>query len=240
MRNTPYPLPHDPPGDGASAATRGADGAVAAAKERALLVALRAGDEAAFVALVERHHPALLRLARIYVHNGAVAEEVVQDTWIAVLRGLDRFEARSSLKTWIFQILINRARTIAQREGRTIPFSAVWERADEPEEPSVAPERFMAYDTPERPAGWWASPPTSWGESPEQTLLAGETRACVAAAIAGLPPSQREVITLRDIEGFSSSEVCEVLEVSEGNQRVLLHRARSRVRQALERYLSQE
>lgn len=212
---------------------------VTSAADMEVVRALRAGDEAAFATLVERYNGALLRLARMYVHDRAVAEEVVQDTWVGVLNGIDRFEPRASLKTWIFRILMNRARTSAKREGRSIPFSAAWERASEPDEPAVDPERFLVADVPDEPAGWWVSPPRDWGASPERAILATETRAYVDGAIAALPPQQREVITLRDVEGWSSAEVRNVLNISEMNQRVLLHRARSKVRQALERYFTQ-
>ena len=240
MGHVPPSVSHEPTRDRQLTPSPHSSAPVPTAEERALLEALRAGDEAAFMTLVERFQSALLRLALTYVHDRAVAEEVVQDTWIGVLKGLDHFEWRASLKTWIFHILINRAKTSAQREGRTIPFSAAWDSATEPDGPSVPPERFMAYDTPEEPKGWWASPPASWGESPEQRMLAAETRAYVADAIAALPPSQREVITLRDVTGCTSEEVCDLLRITEGNQRVLLHRARSKVRQALERYFTQE
>jgi RNA polymerase sigma-70 factor (ECF subfamily) len=205
----------------------------------ALVQALRAGDEAAFRALVEQHQVALLRLARLYVHDAAVAEEVVQETWLGVLRGIDAFQQRASLKTWIFSILVNRAKTIARKEGRTIPFSAAFDAESDPAEPALDPDRFLKQPEHGEPAGWWATPPREW-DAPEATLLARETRDRVNAAIAALPPNQREVITLRDVEGWSSGEVCNVLQITETNQRVLLHRARSRVRQALDAYFRQE
>ncbi len=214
---------------------------VTSPEDMALVRALRAGDETAFATLVERYNGALLRLARMYVHDWAVAEEVVQDTWVGVLNGIDRFEPRASLKTWIFRILMNRARTSAKREGRSIPFSEAWERDSAGDEPAVDPERFLAADAPDdAAAGRWVSPPRDWGASPERAMLTAETRAFVAEAIAALPPQQREVITLRDVEGWSSEEVRNVMHISEMNQRVLLHRARSKVRQALERYFTQE
>lgn len=214
---------------GAAATTLSADDAL-------LLAALRQGDEQAFMQLIERYHAQLLRLAQIFVGSLAVAEEVVQETWLGVLQGLDRFEGRSSLKTWIFRILTNRAKTRGQREGRSIPFSALATPGEDPFEPAVEPERFLPADDPQYPHHW-ASFPRSWDALPETTLLAQETRAVIQQSVDGLPPSQREVITLRDIEGWTATEVCEALGVSESNQRVLLHRARSRVRRALEQYL---
>jgi len=199
--------------------------------ESQLLEALRAGDEAAFAEVVRAYHSSLLRVAQIYVSSRAAAEEVVQETWEAVLAGIERFEGRSSLKTWIFSILANRAKTRAKRERRTIPFSEL-EPTRVPEA-ALEPERFRSPDDPRWP-GHWAVPPQPW---PEDGLLAGETRDKLAEAIEQLPPGQRAVISLRDIEGWSSEEVCNALGVTETNQRVLLHRARSKVRTALEEYL---
>ena len=206
------------------------------AEDSQVLAALRAGDEAAFAGLVDRYHGRLVRLATVYVHNRAVAEEVAQEAWLGVLRGLDRFEGRSSLKVWLFSILTNCARSRARREGRTLPFSALGGAAEaDGAEPAVEPERFRAAD-PGR--GHWISVPDNWDEVPEQRLLAAETLALVERAIAALPPTQRAVITLRDVEGCASDEACAVLGLSEGNQRVLQHRARSRVRRALEAHLA--
>lgn len=207
-----------------------------ASDESALLAALRRGDEAAFVELVGRHQRAMLRVASAYVPSRAVAEEVVQETWLGVLQGLARFEGRSSLKTWIFRILVNRARTRGEREGRSIPFSDL--APADAEGPTVDPERFLPAGHPD--AGWWAGHPASWDGAPEQRLLAGEARGQIEAAIAALPDSQRAVISLRDVEGWGSAEVCDLLGISEGNQRVLLHRARAKVRQALAGYLVEE
>ncbi len=207
------------------------------ADETELIHGLRRRDEHAFVTLVERYHTALLRLAQLYVADRAAAEEVVQETWIGVLKGIDRFEGRASFKTWLFRILTNIAKTRGVRESRTIPFSELWD-ADaeaEPFEPAVEPDRFLPPDHPRRP-GHWANDPQPWGDHPEERLLSRETRAQIQAAIDTLPPAQREVITLRDIGGWSSEEVCNTLKISETNQRVLLHRARSKVRRALERY----
>jgi RNA polymerase sigma-70 factor (ECF subfamily) len=203
--------------------------------EQRLVEALRAGDERAFEALIERYHRSLLRLALMYVPSRAVAEEVVQETWLGVLQGLPRFEGRSSLKTWIFRILTNRARTRGQRESRSIPFSAAWSPEADSDEPAVEADRFLPLE--HQSAGHWVSRPRDWNVLPEERLLSRETRDQIQQAIDALPGSQREVITLRDVEGWSSEEVCNVLEISETNQRVLLHRARSKVRHALEHYL---
>ncbi len=204
--------------------------------EAALVERLRGREEAAFSTLVSRYHASLLRVARLYVPSHAVAEEVVQETWLGVLQGIDRFEGCCSLKTWIFQILINRARTRGEREGRSIPFSAAWDPSADLGEPSVDPSRFTGPDDPEWPYGW-VTQPRSWGITPEQCLLSKEFRQHLERAIAALPPSQREVITLRDIQEWTTEEVCNVLGISETNGRVLLHRARSRVRQAMEDYI---
>src|SRR5205085_9182916 len=200
--------------------------------DAAVIAALRARDERVFAELMRMYNASLLRVAQIYVASRSVAEEVGQDTWIGVLNGIDRFEGRSSLKTWIFRILTNIAKTRGQREGRTLPFSAL-ERPDAVPEPAVGPERFLPPDH-ERWPGHWSAKPEPW---PEERLLASETRAVVEQAIERLPPAQRAVISLRDVEGWSSEETCNALGVSETNQRVLLHRARSKVRQALEDYL---
>jgi RNA polymerase sigma-70 factor (ECF subfamily) len=201
-----------------------------------LLARLRRGDEAAFTRLVERLHGPMLRLAMVHVGNRAVAEEVVQDTWVGVLAQLDRFEGRSSLKTWVLRIVANQARTRAVGERRTLPFSSL-DSLDEPGRPAVEPERFLPAG--HRWAGHWASPPRSWRDLPEERLLSAETRAEIERAVELLPPAQRAVITLRDVEGMTAAETCELLGLTEGNQRVLLHRARSRVRRDLERYLDE-
>ena len=198
-----------------------------------LVAALRARDEAAFMALVDKHGPALQRFIASFVRTPATADDVLQDTWIAVLRGIDRFEGRSSLKTWLYRIAANIAKTRAVRDGRTVPFSAL---GSDDGEPSVDPDRFLGADHPSWP-GHWASEPADWGAQPEARLLSAETRRVIEDAIETLPESQRIVITLRDIQGFPAEEVAGLLELSEGNQRVLLHRGRSRVRAALESYL---
>lgn len=205
------------------------------ADDSQIVMALRRGDETVFARIVAQYHAAMLRLATIYVLDSRVAEEVIQETWIAVLRGLERFEGRSSLKTWIFSILVNRAKTLTKREDRYVQFAEY----DDPEtsEPSVPLDRFSPSDSH---TGHWVSLPRRWDEMPEERLLSQETRDTIRRAMEALPPNQREVMTLRDIEGWSSEEVCNVLMISETNQRVLLHRARSRVRQALEIYLNSQ
>lgn len=203
------------------------------ADEAALVAALRGGDADAFATLFDRHSGAMVRVALAYVPSRAAAEEVVQETWIAVIRGIDGFEGRASLKTWIFRILTNIAMRAGARERRSVPFAALAE-AENTGEPTVDPDRFLPADSPVFP-GHWAIMPTSW-PTPEEDLLAGETREVIADAIAELPPAQRTVIALRDVEGWSSEEVSDALEISTGNQRVLLHRARSRVRAAIEEY----
>lgn len=194
----------------------------------ALLNRLLAGDEAAFRELVRAHQTSLLRLAHAFVFDHGVAEEVVQDTWVGVLKGLATFERRASLKTWIFRILVNRARSRGSREGRTVSFSAMEDRAADRAD---LVDRFSA-------DGRWIQPPALWSEeNPEDLLLRAETADCLHSAIASLPSGQRTVITMRDIEGLDSRDVCNILGLSETNQRVLLHRARTRVRALLEAHL---
>jgi RNA polymerase sigma-70 factor (ECF subfamily) len=204
--------------------------------ETELVAALRAGDEAAFVTLVETYHTKMLRLARTMVDDVTVAEEVTQEAWLGVLRGLVRFEGRSSLQTWIFTILGNCARTRAQRERRTIPFSDFF-GDEQDEEPTVGAEHFHASGPAQ---GHWRHRPRDWHEVPEQYFLARETLEVAQAAIDALPPNQRVVIVLRDVDGLTPSEVCNILNVTESNQRVLLHRARAKVQKALDRYFSEE
>jgi RNA polymerase sigma-70 factor (ECF subfamily) len=201
--------------------------------EEALVARLQAGDEAAFRELVTRHDRAMRRLARSYVHTVSAADEVVQETWLAVIRGLPNFERRSSLKTWIFRILVNRAQTRGVRERRVVPFSAL---APSDDDPTVDPDRFLPPGHPV--AGYWSATPTRFFELPEERLLAAEAAGLIAQAIAGLPDRQRRVIELRDVEGWESTEVCESLGLSPENQRVLLHRARSTVRSILEEYFA--
>jgi RNA polymerase sigma-70 factor (ECF subfamily) len=190
-------------------------------RDATLLTALRAGDEEAFTTLVTRYHASLKRVARAYVSTDAVAEEVVQETWLAVIAGLDRFEERASLKTWLFHILTNKAKTRGVREQRTVPFASLGP-AEQAGEPSVSPDRFQ------RP----------W-EDPERRLQSLEAHERLRAAIGALPEVQQAVLTLRDVEGLEAEEVCELLDLSAGNQRVILHRARARVRAELERYFEE-
>jgi RNA polymerase sigma-70 factor, ECF subfamily len=205
------------------------------AEEGGLVQALLAGDESAFMGLVERYGPVMLRIARTYAGSSSVAEEVVQEAWLGVIQSLPRFEGRSSLKTWVLRILKNIASRRAAQERRSVPFSA-WEEADrEREEPAVGPERFL--DLGQRWAGHWSSVPRRFGDLPEERLLSQAALAVVESEMLMLPSNQRVVIELRDVEGWEAAEVCELLEISEANQRVLLHRARSRVRQALETHL---
>jgi RNA polymerase sigma-70 factor (ECF subfamily) len=202
------------------------------ADDQALVERARRGDEDAFATLVRRYTPMLMRLARMYVPTDALAEDVVQETWVAVLRGLDRFEGRSAFKTWLFRILVNRAKTRGVREHRSIPFASVGsDGVEEGEGPTVDPSRFTS-------EGAWTSAPADWHDDPEASLESEEALRIAREAIAQLPERQRIVITLRDLEGLSSDEVRNVLDVSETNQRVLLHRARAKVRKALEEWVA--
>ena len=199
-----------------------------------VVAALQAGDEQAFAALVDEYGATMLRVARMYVSTRAVAEEVVQEAWLGVISGIGRFEGRSSLKTWIFRILTNRAKTRGEREGRSLPFSSLAGSDGEGEEASVDADRFQSGG---RFEGHWTSAPSRWSELPESRLVGQETIDVAQAAIDVLPDTQRTVITMRDIQGWSSEDVRNVLGLSESNQRVLLHRARAKVRLALESYL---
>jgi RNA polymerase sigma-70 factor, ECF subfamily len=209
---------------------------VAAASEERLLARLRAGEETAFRELVTQHHQMMKRVALTFVRTPSVADEVVQETWLAVINGLDRFEGRSSLKTWIFRILTNRAQSRGVREQRTTPFSSL-SPSEEDDGPTVDPDRFLSAD--HATAGYWSVAPSRFFELPEDRLLAAETSALVAAAIAHLPARQRQVMSLRDVEGWDAEEVCTCLELSQANQRVLLHRARAAVRARLEEYFTE-
>ncbi len=208
----------------------------ASSTEAGLLARLRTGDELAFQTLVRQHHSAMTRVARSFVSTPAIADEVVQETWLAVISGLDGFEGRSTLKTWIFRILVNRAKTRGVREQRTMPFSSLMTEDDE-QGPTVDPDRFL--EAGNAFAGYWSIPPSRFFELPEEQLLAAESRALVGGAISQLPERQREVMRLRDVEGWEAAEVCENIGISEANQRVLLHRARAKVRAQLEAHFSE-
>lgn len=199
-----------------------------------LVARLRSGDESAFAGLVEQYHSSLVRLARLYVSAGA-AEDVVQETWLALLKGLDGFKGRASLKTWLFRVLVNRARTRAVRDARSVPFSSLVADEVAAFDPAVSPDRFRGSDD-RWPGHWLVGPPKQ--QLPDEELLAAELSATIRAAVAQLPAAQREVVTLRDIDGFSAEDVCELLELTDANQRVLLHRGRSKVRAALEQYVA--
>ena len=202
--------------------------------DEAVVAALRASDEGAFVELFERHYPAMKHIARGYVDSEAVAEEVVQEAWLAVVVGIDRFQGRSSLSTWIYSILINQAKTHSSRERRTLPFSAAIGSRDE--ERAVDPDRFQGDD--DVWPGHWATPPRPWNK-PDRRLLSLEAREHLKEALAKLPERQRLIVCLRDVEGLASREVRERLGLTEENQRVLLHRGRSRLRAELEHYMTE-
>jgi RNA polymerase sigma-70 factor, ECF subfamily len=208
---------------------------LASPQDLVLVERLRSGDETAFMMLVDKHQASMLRIARMYVSSRAVAEEVVQEAWLGILKGLDRFEGRSSLRTWMYRILVNIAKTRGRREGRSVPFSSV--AGDDALEPTVAEDLFQGPGG--RSPGGWSSFPDDWRGVPEDRLLGAETLAVIAEAIRALPPMQAEVIRLRDVMGWSSEDVRNALDLTDTNQRVLLHRARARVRGALEAYLGE-
>ncbi len=200
------------------------------AEDKALVARLLARDEVAFRELVSSHHGTLLRVAMLFVRDRAAAEEVAQETWARVLSSLPGFEARSSLRTWIFRICANTAKTRASRDARTTSLSAL----EDLDEPAVDPGRFTA-------SGSWSDPPRAWeADTPESILERREAMACIERTLEELPPAQRAVLTLRDLQGLEAEEVCNILELSESNQRVLLHRARARVRRALERLFAEK
>jgi RNA polymerase sigma-70 factor (ECF subfamily) len=208
---------------------------LASPQDLALVERLKAGDELAFMMLVEMHQSAMLRIARMYVSSQAVAEEVVQEAWLGIVQGIGRFEGRSSLRTWMYRILANIAKTRGQRESRSVPFSSL--AGDDVDQPAGDASWFFpaGHDN----EGGWSTLPSDWRGIPEERLIGNETLAAVGEAIEKLPPMQAEVIRLRDVLGWSSEEVRNALEISETNQRVLLHRARSKVRSALERHFTE-
>jgi len=214
-----------------------ADNAGVFTNDAYLVEALRKGDEAAFEWLIDQYHTSMVRLARLYTSSREVAEEAVQETWMGFLKGLDRYEARCSVKTWLFNILTNCAKTRGQREGRSVCFSSLSGSEAQPGESAIPDELFR---TEEPWRDHWVSGPRNWKETPEDCMLAGETRSFIEDVIEALPVTQRAVITLHDIDGWSPEEICNILGIMETNQRVLLHRARSRVRLALERYMEEE
>lgn len=201
--------------------------------DAALLEALRSGDEKAFAWVIDQWSPGMLRLARCYVPTDAMAEDVVQEAWLGALRGLDGFEGRSRLRTWVLRIVANIAKSWGEREHRVTPFSS----ASFGEGPTVGAERFNSPGEPK--AGAWRALPPSWPALPEGEVLSAEALTVVRQALAYLPDAQRAVIALRDLDGYGASEVCEALGLTEGNQRVLLHRARAAVRQRTESYFSE-
>jgi RNA polymerase sigma-70 factor, ECF subfamily len=211
------------------------DAVLASAADLALVERLRAGDEAAFMMLVEQHQAAMLRVARMYVSTRAAAEEVVQEAWLGILKGLDRFEGRSSLRTWMYRIVANLAKSRGRRDGRSIPFSSL-----EGDDASSGVDPGWFQGPSERAPGTWRTLPDDWRGIPEERLAAHETIEQIGRAIDALPPMQAEVLRLRDVLGWSSEEVRNALDLSETNQRVLLHRARGRVRRALHEYLFEE
>lgn len=202
-----------------------------------LIESIRDGDEEAFRVLVNNYQPQLLRLARLYVSSDATAAEVAQETWIAVLRGLEKFEGRGSFRSWLFKILTNQARRRGTRDARQVPFASTTRLIDDHYQGAVDSTRLKPASDPVEPLHW-ASPPPRWDTLPEPRLLDSELRAVLDHSIEALSPSQREVITLRDILGWESAETADALGISETNQRVLLHRARSRVRTGLEDYFT--
>jgi len=202
--------------------------------EKALIQQLRAGSEPAFVDLVTRYNSAMTRVALCFVRDDDTAQEVVQDAWLGVLKGMASFEGRSSLKSWIFSIVVNQAKTRGVREARSIPFSSLAAREASGTEPAVDPSRFLGPDA--QWPGHWAQPPQSWGQDPEACFLQAEMMGQLSRSIDALPPAQRTVMLLRDVAGHDAESICNTLGITMTNMRVLLHRARSRVRNQLERY----
>jgi RNA polymerase sigma-70 factor, ECF subfamily len=196
-----------------------------------LVQQLRDGDESAFAGLIDQFHLSFVRLAQGFVHDHSLAEDVAQEAWIGILRGLHQYAGRASFKSWMFRILVNCAKRRARRESHSIPFSAVWDEADDRWESAVPAEWFRSNGDPF--PGGWVMFPRAWGDAPEERLMSQEIMTQLGTEIDRLPLKQREVLVLRDVEGLSPDEVCNALQLSESNQRVLLHRARSRLRQAL-------
>jgi RNA polymerase sigma-70 factor, ECF subfamily len=208
----------------------------ASVDDLALVERLKAGDEVAFMTLVDGLGPSMRRVARMYVSNDAVADECVQEAWLGVVQGLHRFEGRSSLRTWIFRILVNIAKTRGQREGRSVPFASL--AGDDDERPSFDPSSFQGDD--DRSPGHWSTLPFDWRGAPEARAEAGELLGVIGGTLDALPPMQAEVVRLHDVLGWSSEEVRNALDLTDTNQRVLLHRGRARLRRAIEDYLRTE
>ena len=202
-----------------------------------ILSRIRQGDEAAYRQLVDRYNASLIRVACCYVRDRAAAEEVTQETWLGLLKGLDRFEGRAALRTWLFRILTNKAKDRAKKDSRYVPFPALVGTETTADDPSMDPELFQRSDEVE-PGHWRSQTPRRWVNDPEQSLLTREALACVQGALDELPRAQRAVLVLRQLQGCTSDEVCNILDITETNQRVLLHRARSKVRRAVDRYFS--
>jgi len=202
-----------------------------------LIIALRRGDESAFAYLVDHHHASMVRVAMLYCRDQSAAEEIAQETWLALLKGIHQFEARSSLKTWLFSILANKAKTRGQRDRRSITFTEL--AATQSDHENEANEDGAVDATRFKSDGWWVDEthPSDWQITPEVAYQSAEIRACIQQSIAALPANQQQVMTLRDIEGLEAESVCNIMGISETNQRVLLHRARAKVRSALESYL---
>lgn len=215
-----------------SATTRSGPVSPARRDECELVAALRSGDEAAFLSLVTRHHRAMVRVARAYLPSDAAAEDAVQEAWLGVLKGIDGFEGRASLKSWMYRIAIYCAKSRGASDGRLVPLSSLEE--DGEEGPAVDPDRFQPEGA--RYANNWSQPPEEWSD---ERLGTAEAATFAKAEIERLPVRQRMVMTLRDVDGLDSGEVCELLGISEGNQRVLLHRARARVRAAMEGHMKE-
>lgn len=202
-----------------------------------IIAGLQQRKEAAFQFLINHYHTSLVRVAMLYLPDAAAAEEIAQETWLKVLEGIDRFEKRSTLKTWIFAILSNLAKSRSKREGRCIPFSELDPLDDRDDEPAVPADRFSPASDSQYP-GHWLVPPTPWDISPEEHLLSNELKDCIFKALENLNENQRAIITLHDLEGLSSEEICNIFSISDTYQRVLLHRGRAKVRQAIETYFN--
>lgn len=212
--------------------------ALANEQERLLVQRLLDGDEATFTALVECYHESMIRLARTFVRDPGAAEEVVQEAWVGVIKGLASFKGNSSIKSWIFAITVNKAKTRGKREARSVPFSALVQDEVSGVHPAVDPDRFLGPEA--QWPGHWMQPPRPWGDNPEVRLLQADAMAQLRSVLDRLPPAQRSVVTLKDVAGLDPESICNELGITETNMRVLLHRARSRIRGELERYFDEQ